>query len=80
MTEREAAMGRHPAGRHLTEVQDVEAVSLANSYSRMDEWHHDWSQRSRWTDLVVPVLGVVGLFVLVFGAAVLGEIAGGWPA
>ena len=81
------SMAEHPAGKGIPESaevaqvrQDDEALSLANGYSRLDEWHHDWSRRARWSDWVAPVLGVVGLFVLVMVASVAGEIAGGWPA
>lgn len=78
------AMCAHPAGKGIPESpevraarEDEEALRLAN-YSRMDEWHHEWSQRARWTDWIVPALMAVGLFVLVMAAAVAADIAGGW--
>lgn len=60
--------------------QDDEACDLANRYSRLDEWHHEWSTRSRWTDVVVPVAGIIGLYLLIVAATVAGEIVGGWAA
>lgn len=57
--------------------EDEEALRLAN-YSRLDEWHHEWSQRARWTDWIMPALMAVGLFVLVMVTAVAADIAGGW--
>ena len=78
------AMCAHPAGKGIPESpevraarEDEEALRLAN-YSRMDEWHHEWSQRARWTDWIVPALMVAGLFVLVMVTAVAADIAGGW--
>ena len=78
------AMCAHPAGKGIPESpevraarEDEEALRLAN-YSRMDEWHHEWSQRARWTDWIVPALMAVGLFVLVMVTAVAADIAGGW--
>lgn len=84
MTARERAMLAHPAGKGIPESpevraarEDEEALLLAN-YSRLDEWHHEWSQRARWTDWIVPALMAVGLFVLVMVTAVAADIAGGW--
>lgn len=78
------AMRAHPAGKGIPESpevraarEDAEALLLAN-YSRMDEWHHEWSQRARWTDWIMPALMAGGLFVLVMVAAVVADIAGGW--
>ena len=78
------AMCAHPAGKGIPESpevraarEDEEALRLAN-YSRLDEWHHEWSQRARWTDWIVPALMAVGLFVLVLVTAVAADIAGGW--
>ena len=77
-------MRAHPAGKGIPESpevraarEDEEALRLAN-YSRLDEWHHEWSQRVRWTDWIVPALMAVGLFVLVMVTAVAADIAGGW--
>ena len=87
VTARERAMCAHPAGKGIPESAEVaqarmddEAVDLANRYSRLDEWHHDWSQRNRWTDWIVPAGMVLALYVLVMLAAVAGEYAGGWAA
>ena len=78
------AMCAHPAGKGIPESpevraarEDAEALLLAN-YSRLDEWHHEWSQRARWTDWIVPALMAVGLFVLVMVTTVAADIAGGW--
>ena len=78
------AMRAHPAGKGIPESpevraarEDEEAMRLAN-YSRLDEWHHEWSQRARWTDWIMPALMTVGLFVLVMVTAVAADIAGGW--
>lgn len=78
------AMRAHPAGKGIPESpevraarEDAEALLLAN-YSRLDEWHHEWSQRARWTDWIVPALMAVGLFVLVMVTAVAADLAGGW--
>ena len=77
-------MRAHPAGKGIPESpevraarEDAEALLLAN-YSRLDEWHHEWSQRARWTDWIMPALMTVGLFVLVMVTAVAADIAGGW--
>ena len=79
------AMRAHPAGKGIPESAEVaqarmddEAVDLANSYSRLDEWHHSWSQRSRWTDWIVPGGMVLALYLLVMVAAVASEYARGW--
>ena len=78
------AMRAHPAGKGIPESpevraarEDEEALRLAN-YSRLDEWHHEWSRRARWTDWIVPALMAVGLFVLVMVTAVVADLAGGW--
>ena len=78
------AMCAHPAGKGIPESaevraarEDAEALLLAN-YSRLDEWHHEWSQRVRWSDWIVPALMVAGLFVLVMVTAVVADLAGGW--
>lgn len=77
-------MRAHPAVKGIPESAEVvqarmddEAVDLANRYTRLDEWHHSWSQRNRWTDWIVPALMAVGLFVLVMAAAVAADLAGG---
>lgn len=84
VTDRERAMRAHPAGKGIPESpevraarEDAEALRLAN-YSRLDEWHHDWSQRNRWTDWIVPAAMVLALYVLVMVAAVAADLAGGW--
>lgn len=78
----EGSIGRHPAGRHLTEVQDDEAVTLANSHNRLNEWHHTVSTRPRpwWVKAIGQVVGLIALLVIVLGASILGEMHGGWPA
>ena len=60
--------------------QDDEACDLANRYSRLDEWHHEWSTRSRWTDWIIPAVMVTGLYLLIIAATMAGEIVGGWAA
>lgn len=81
------AMLAHPAGKGIPESAEVrweretaEALSVANQYSRLDEWHHDWSARNRWTDWLVPAALVIGLYILVMAASVAGEYVGGWGA
>lgn len=64
------------ANRDLVEVE----LHAGGPMRRANEWHHEWSTRNRWADVLAPVVIVIVLFALVMAAAVLGEYVGGWPA
>lgn len=89
------SMSRHPSWQSVgQDALDAQALELANrhrrveesktplrSYGWVDEKHHEMSTGPRrvWVNVIAPFLGALLLFLLVFGTAVLGEIAGGWP-
>lgn len=69
-----------PVSREVADhAMDMEAVDLAN---RVDVWHHEVSTGRRgWLIDVAVVLALIAvLALLMLGATVLGELAGGWPA
>lgn len=71
----------YAANRARVEVEESASGPITHAYGWVDEWHHEWST-GRWgraAEVIIPTLGVIGLFLLIFGAAVLGEMAGGWP-
>lgn len=80
--------------RLIVDGQDREAMELANREQarleewgmspmrRVDEWHHEVSTgpRRAWVNVVAPFMIGLALFLVIFGAGILGELYGGWPA
>lgn len=77
----------------IEDAQNRQAVDAANKelfdleewaggpMRRINEKHHDATSRGNWWITVLGPLGiVVVLVVLILTAAMLGELAGGWPA
>lgn len=67
----------HPAGKGVPESPEVaqermdrEAVDLANG----------GGDRDGWMQVACAVIGVIGLYLIVVTAAVVGEMVAGWPA
>lgn len=67
----------HPAGKGVPESDEVaqarmdaEAVELANGGREPSGWQH----------VATVIVAVVGLYLLVVTATVVGELVAGWPA
>lgn len=86
--------GRARIERLVADAQDQQAIDLANRelvdleawgmspMRRIDEWHHELSTgpRRAWVNVVAPFMIGLALFLVIFGAGILGELYGGWPA
>ena len=77
-------MSAHPAGERVPESPEVAHARMDDEACAMtwDEHHHRVSTgRYGWViDVAVVVALIAALALLMLGATVLGELAGGWPA
>lgn len=83
----------HRVARLVSDAQDQQALDLANRghvdaelfaggpLRQVNEQFHSWATgpRRALVGIAGPFAAGLLLFLLIFGTAVLGEIAGGWP-